>query len=228
MANNSHVPGLARYSAVDRNNIDRGDLIARGIIEKDCPYSDAALANALSHMTLWNAVLETGKSACIFEDDAIICNNFVSEYEKILSSIRDDWDIILFSSNFDAFLKVSMVPDALDAIVMFDGRKFLENPSSFSKKTIDAMPVRLLEAFGLCGYALSRTGAYKLINSVIPIRNVELAISICKKNIRNESLDNIVCAQYQSMNSYVSVPPLCVTENDKSKSTMWNGSDFYL
>ncbi|MFW7267871.1 glycosyltransferase family 25 protein [Gluconacetobacter sp. Hr-1-5] len=226
--NNAHISDLIRYSAFDKNLIDRDDLIEREIIDKDCPYSKAALANALSHITIWNAVLETGKTACIFEDDAVLCNNFVSEYERIVSSVGEDWDIILFGNNFDSSLKVSLVPDILDSVTRFDNEKFIQNHKEFSKKDINSVPLKLVEAFGLCGYAISQKGAYKLINSVVPIKDLMLNIEICGSYLRNESLDNFLCAVYRYLNAYICIPPLCVTENDKSKSTMWNGDDFYL
>ncbi|GBQ83037.1 glycosyltransferase [Gluconacetobacter johannae DSM 13595] len=224
---NFHVENIERFSAVDKQNINKNDLIGRGILNEDCIYGNAAIANALSHIYLWSGVIESGKSACIFEDDAIICKNFTSECKKVIDSLGEDWDIVLFGNNFDASLYLCIVPGVLDGVVSFNSKKFAENADNFSDITIDAKAVKLLEAFGLCGYAISPRGAGKLMNSIIPIRDMTFNIDIVGGLYKNGSLDNFLCAAYKQMNAYCCVPPLCVSKNDKSISTMWNGEDFY-
>ncbi|GAB6968495.1 hypothetical protein JCM25156A_25330 [Komagataeibacter kakiaceti JCM 25156] len=218
---------MKRFSAIDGNAIDRDELINRGIISADCIYTNPAIGNALSHISLWSGVMESGKTACIFEDDAILCRNFEEQYEKILNTIDSDWEIILFGYNTDALLALDMVPSILEGAFVFNNTKFKKNVGQFSSRNITTQTIKLREAFGLCGYAISPRGAARLTGAIIPLRRMELTINIMDGSCHNGSLDNFLCAAYTEMNAYCCVPPLCVSENDKSRSTIWNGTDFY-
>ncbi|MCE2574441.1 glycosyltransferase family 25 protein [Komagataeibacter sp. FNDCR2] len=227
LKNNSHLSNIKRFSAIDGNTINREELISRGIITEDCIYINSAIGNALSHISLWNGVVESGKSACIFEDDAVLCHNFEEQYENILKNIGSDWEIILFGYNTDAMLYLDVVPSILEGIFTFDDVKFKKNIGQFSSQNITTQPIKLREAFGLCGYAISPKGAARLTNAIIPLRAMELHIKIVNGLYKNGSLDNFLCAAYREMDAYCCVPPLCVSENDKSLSTMWNAENFY-
>lgn len=227
LKNNAHVGGLKRFSAVDGATIDRNDLLARGIISEDCTYRDSAIGNALSHISLWSGVMESGRSACIFEDDAILCRNFEEQYQNILRNVPDTWEIILLGYNTDALLYMEMIPSMLEGIFTPNNNKFMENINRFSSTTITSQPLKLREAFGLCGYAISPRGAARLIEAIIPIRKMNLAIKIVGGQYQNGSLDNFLCAAYKEMDAYCCVPPICASENDQSLSTIWNAPDFY-
>lgn len=217
---NSHISSFKRFSAIDGSNLDLEELVEAGVIERGLSYSRGAIGSALSHMFLWNGVQESGKFACIFEDDAILCENFASEAERVINALPVNWDIILFGCNSDTTLTVDMLPGVTPSIISFNQNFVQQNAKSFKYMKVSANPFKLIQTLGICGYAISPVGAKKFLYSCDKLRNKTFFHYGLNKFLKNTSIDHIMNNCYNKSNSYFTLPPLCITKNEHSKSTI--------
>lgn len=219
---NAHIDDIRRFSAVEGTTLDREELIAGGIIKPDLSYSKGALGSAMSHILLWNAVLENDESACIFEDDAILCRNFISQSEKILSELPEDWDIILWGSNADISLTFELLPGVTYCVARFNETLVRLGAEKFRKLDVRSLPFRLYHTLGICGYAISPKGARRMLDVCLPLHNKKRYHFRTHDTLFNTSLDHVMSEHYESLASFVSFPALCITKNEHAKSTIIN------
>lgn len=62
--------------------------------------SSGSLGCALSHMKLWERIVLNDRNNlyCIFEDDVILCESFISRITALLSNVPDDVDLFILGS----------------------------------------------------------------------------------------------------------------------------------
>lgn len=118
---------LTKFNAVDGGVLDikTVPLTSLAILElkqletigfryKHYQLTKGAIGCFMSHVKVWEHILSSGKnSALIFEDDARPPPNFKRLINKTMTTIPDDWDIVLFGKHcYDcedkgAYLKVN-------------------------------------------------------------------------------------------------------------------------
>lgn len=219
-ARNAHLPHVMRARAVDGAGVDRNDLLGRAVIASGLGYSDAALGCALSHACLWQQVARMDAPATIAEDDAIFRHDFAATAGQLLEGLPDDWDFVLWGWNFNSMLGLDLLPGISPAVLIADLPALRQNVERFQASLPPVSLLPLLRAHGLPGYALSPSGAHKLMRLCLPIRPLEVPFPVVDKVARNDGMDMMMSVAYPQMRAFVSIPPLVVSENRAEFSTI--------
>jgi GR25 family glycosyltransferase involved in LPS biosynthesis len=143
------------FEAVDGNNLNPESLIKKGIIDPNTStkYSKRVLRKgeigcSMSHVSIWMKLLNSNKKyALIFEDDAILCDNFKQKlYNTINEANTTNWDVLYLNENcYNHFGKKC------------DGESVTEN--IIRPKNV---------GYGLYGYIITKEGVKKLFKNVLP------------------------------------------------------------
>lgn len=216
---NRHI-AYKRFDAINGYDLDIDELIEKKVIERGLSYSRGALGSALSHMFLWDSVASSGKPACIFEDDAILCKNFEEQSESLVERLGKDWDIVLFGCNADTTLTIDFIEGITPSVLSFDQGLLQKNAATFPKKEIFSSPFRLIQTLGICGYALSPVGAKRLLSRATSLKNDNFFHYGLQRFLPNTSIDHLMANHYVSMNAFCALPFLCITKNDPNISTI--------
>ena len=91
---------------------------------------------------------------------------------------------------------------------------------AFQSASLAPHPFRLFNAFGIVGYAVSPRGAQAMKQRCLPLRNVDISIPGLGRAVPNRALDVVLNDVYPRVNAYVSFPPLIMTRNFHSNSTV--------
>lgn len=218
---NIHImPHIARFSAVDGKNIERSVFVERGIIAPDLGYTDGAIGNALSHIALWNTASREDCSLTICEDDAVFNRSFWAVSSALLQQLPSDWHIILWGWNFDSMLWFNMMPGVSGCIAGFDQHSLRNGIDAFQSANIHSRAFRLFQALGTVCYTISARGARLLQQICLPLRNTQIYVPGLNAALANSTLDIALNNIYGRLNSFVSFPPLAVTKNDHSITTV--------
>lgn len=218
---NSHVmPHITRFPAIDGKTVTRAAFVEQGIIAPDLGYTDGALGNALSHLTLWNMAIREDRSLTICEDDAIFNHSFYAASEAILQELPADWHLIRWGWNFDSILWFDMIPGVSRCNASFDQESLRKGIDAFQSAKLRPRAYRLLQAFGTICYSVSSVGARLLRQNCLPLRNTTVHVAGLRAPVLNYCIDVALNDVYSHMNCFVSVPPLVVTRNDHSLSTV--------
>jgi len=219
---NSALADFRRWDAVDGAHLRVEDLIAEGVIQEPLrAYTPGALGNALSHKKMWECCASNGGVLTVAEDDAVFNQRFAGRAPKILAGLPPDWDIILWGWNFDALLHVKIAEGIKDAIMRFDRVQLGPRVSEFQERNYEAIPLRLVTAFGVVCYSISPKGARRLLALCFPLRNKSVVVPSMRWRLPNATIDAVMNKHYRDLSSYVSFPPLVWTEND------WGTSDVH-
>ena len=85
---------ITQYEFIE---IDRDELECYDIsIFENIPNSYMAIG--LSHIYAYNQIKDNYDEALIFEDDVILCDNFINIYNMYLTQIPKDYDMVFFGS----------------------------------------------------------------------------------------------------------------------------------
>ena len=91
---------------------------------------------------------------------------------------------------------------------------------AFQSASLMPQPFRLFNAFGIVGYSVSPMGAEAMKQHCLPIRNMDVFIPGLGRAVPNRGLDIMLNDVYPRVNAYVSFPPLVITRNFHSNSTV--------
>jgi glycosyl transferase family 25 len=187
---NSHVD-FVRFSAVDAATLGQ----------------DAVYGCAMSHLTLWRHAISKGEPLTICEDDAIFSHFFEGDAERILAMLPRGWDIILWGWNYDTTLHFYMGPSEFPSLcsVQFDEDQLNLTADQFQGSAMCPPAFRLTGAYGTVCYTISPAGAEKLLENCVALF---------------APLDVMLNEVYARINSFVSFPPLVITKNEHSSSTV--------
>ena len=225
---NRHLAEATRLSAVDGRQLDMAGLVARGLVARDVltAYSPSALGCALSHVGLWTAAMETGRSLTVAEDDAIFHGDFDRLAESAMRELPADWDIVLWGFNFDRFMSFEMLPGVSYCVGQFDQPGMQAGTGTFQRLALSPRLFKLRWAFGTVCYSISPKGARLFGTGLCPLRPI---ISVVPEgrhappgttHFRSVGLDNAMCSLYPRLNAFVSMPPLVVSKNESTNSTV--------
>lgn len=218
---NPHLKNISRFRAVDGRTIDRTKLVERGIFEENVKYTDGAVGNALSHLRLWNHSINLREPITVAEDDAIIHRNFESLTAQVIAELPPDWHIIFWGWNFDACAIFDFLPGLSMLLGCMTAKNIPSSREAFQSMPLRPTPYRLLCCFGIPCYSISPEGAARLTSLAVPIRHFTMAIPGFGE-VSNSSIDIVVISLCKKINAYASFPPLVLTANDPSISTVLN------
>ena len=220
-ANNQHLNSIVRFAAVDGGTIPLQQLAARGIFSADAPsYSNGAIGCALSHLSLWEQAAQQSGPFTVAEDDAILNRNFEIEAHTLLQTLPLDWDIMLWGWNFDSILLFDFLPGISPCLGAFSEPELRAHTEEFQQLEVKPRAYRLQRAFGTLAYSVSPTGARKLTRHCLPIRKMDVFCPGLNRSVSNFGIDVMINALYPNINAYVSFPPLAVSRNEKTSSTV--------
>lgn len=218
---NSHLNlKFLRFPAVDGTKLERGPLVDRGVITADLVYSDGALGCALSHLALWDLAIEQNQSLTVCEDDAIFNRGFEVAAESLTKALPGDWHMILWGWNFDSVLLFDMIPGVSPCLGVFNQHRMRMGIDAYQSASLMPRPFRLVRAFGTVGYTVSPTGARAMKQHCLPLRYLEVFFPGLERVLPNSGLDIMLNDAYPRINAYVSFPPLIITRNLHSISTV--------
>ena len=230
MATNSHLTDVSRFPAIDGQTLDisalvRRGLVSDGILSKDY-YSIGAVGAALSHIALWDSAIKTNKILTIAEDDVIFHSRFESHVPEILQTLPSDWDLISWGWNFDLFLCFEMLAGISIALSQFEQERLRANIGRFQTQTISPRPFKLHWAFGTPCYSITPKGARALKSNCLPLGPTIASFPAAMRvpphasHFRNVGIDSAMNSAYSKLSAHVCFPPLVVTKNERSKSTI--------
>ena len=224
---NGHLD-FARFPAVDGSTVDLAKLVEQGLVSANIrdTYSAGGIGLAMSHLRLWDQAVATGKLVTACEDDAIFNLRFDAYANDVIKLLPSDWDLILWGWNFDLFLEFEMLPGVSSCLAQFEQDRMRHNTSAFQNRRIAPLPYRVNWVFGTVCYTITPRGARMLKEKLLPLR--PMLIPYPKGNrappfgqhYRTVGIDVSMNAYYRDLNAYICFPPLVITRNEGSKSTV--------
>lgn len=221
-ANNPHAEiAVEVLEAVDGRQLDREELVRAGLASPDLDWSAGAIGAALSQRKCWERAVESGRPVGIFEDDAMLRSDFWDNAASALAALPADWDTVHFGFNTDAPMEVEMLPGT-----RLRGRFDVAYPTREASRRFVAAsgqtaPQRMHNVFGTCAYAVSPKGARKLLERCSPLAGGEVFIPLFNAFVVVSSLDFRLNGLYSEMSSFVCLPPIAMSPNEKKDSTIW-------
>lgn len=210
---NAHVPDLVRSVGVNAQTLDVRAMQQMNLISAECLFSHAAFVQALSHVSLWGNVAQHKTAAHIFENNAVLCANFEAESTRILASLPQDWDFVLWGSAPGATLQLDILPD----LALFSGAVqppySARGAAALSEMAVTSLAFPLMSTLSVCGYAISPTGADKLIKACLPLTSTTIPATTAHENGRAaQTLGELMSLHYSTIKAYACVPPLCMAD----------------
>ncbi|WP_338333301.1 glycosyl transferase [Acetobacter sp. LMG 32666] len=210
---NAHVPDLVRSTGMSEQALDIQAMQQMNLISAECLFSRAAFAQALSHVSLWGNVAQHQTPAHVFESNAVLCANFEAESTRILASLPQDWDFVLWGNTPGSTVQFDVLPE----LALFTGA--VQPPYSargagaLSEMEVSSLAFPLLATQSVSGYAISPTGADKLIKACLPLTSTTVpAANPQDGGTPAQTLAQLMSLQYSTMKAFVCVPPLCMTD----------------
>ena len=161
---NSHIKDIERFPAIDGRGI-RQTLKEKGLLLEDwgIDYTDGALGNAMSHKALWERAVASGEALTVIEDDAVFCKNFEEEHQRLLKTLPETWDIVLWGCIFGLGLSYDLwhgFPFEIRGS-RFNQENFRKNIGMFPEMCISGNLHKLYRSWGIECYSISPRGAKK-------------------------------------------------------------------
>ena len=219
---NGHLSGVVRFPAVDGRLLDRQKMIQDGVVSHDLDYSIGALGAAMSHTALWRKAIEEERPLTIAEDDGIFARHFEARMAALLAGLPSDWDIVMWGFNFAQKVWVEALPGVTRMQMDFYEGPLRQNIQNFQDLDTRRMLFKLGHLFGLVCYSLSPKGARALLDLCVPFHPALIDFPGFGVRIESEGVDCIMNGAYPSLNAFVCIPPLVVTENRQEDSTTKN------
>ena len=205
---------IQRFSAVDGATLDEK---ARRAVATNDDFKRGMLGSASSHKALWERAAAGARPIIVFEDDAVLRLDIGTALPTVIHAIGSSWDILLLGFNTDAPLAARLANRFVYSAIFprYPSAKYL---SGFRLSTQASAPARLLNAFGICGYAITPRGAQRLLERCFPMDSRPLHL-LGHRPMRVFGIDAMMNAFYGSLDSYVCFPPLVMTPNERAAST---------
>jgi GR25 family glycosyltransferase involved in LPS biosynthesis len=210
------------HDAVDGRDLPCEIFEEQNYFTDSLSYSDGAVGCALSHLALWEEAMRTGAAVTVAEDDAIFRRDFHAMQEALLSQMHQEWDIIVWAWNFDSILSLNVMPHVSPAVAVFDQESLRASIPAFVKSSTVPTLFRLDKCFGTPAYTISPKGAGNFKRLCFPLNAFRVWFPLLNREIPNNGIDIAMNRYYAELTSFVSFPPLAVTKNDHSISTVQN------
>lgn len=218
---NAHID-YEFVDAVDGKALSAEQLHDKTIINPEVHsiYLPGAIGCALSHLQLWNHVIERHMPMTLAEDDAIFRYDFMHQSSAILAQLPEDWDIVLWGWNMDDQLSVHALPSIAPVIILAGEQQLRKNTHRFQQLHTPSMAIKLDMAYGILAYSLSVSGAKKLKQYCFPLTKTQLFSPLHQDWRIVQGIDMVMCKLYSCINAFVAFPPLAVSKNEKQISTI--------
>jgi GR25 family glycosyltransferase involved in LPS biosynthesis len=207
-----------RAEACDGAALSEEQLSAMKIAAPGLKFTRGSIGCAASHQKLWRQVVEMNEPILVFEDDAAIRSDFSEVYPRLLASL-ESWDYLTFGYNTDSILDIECGRGMTSAIAFMPKQPSIANQQDFVKSSVPVSAFRLNNCFGTCGYAISPTGARKLLKHCFPMDNRSITIPALKRTFPAFNFDCILNDVYGRIEAYACFPPLVLPRNDVAAST---------
>jgi glycosyl transferase, family 25 len=231
LAVNSHLAEVTRCQAVDVDRIDLRLLTAQGLVKEDIlsAYPIGAVCYALWHFKIWNMAIESGKHMTVADDDAIFNLKFDACAAELIGTLPPGWDMIHWGWNFDNHMAFDILPGVTPCVAGLDEGKMRLNTRGFQELSLSPRAYRLRWSSGTPCCTVSPKGAQNLKSKVFPLRPYifpwpeELPKPSPTAAMKTVGLDITLNSLYRELNAYVCFPPLVITKNERSNSTIQSG-----
>lgn len=216
-------PGLAHewVAAVDGSALTLADIAASGLFRPGLDYTAGAYGVALSHHALWKEAAESGQTLTVAEDDAIFRADFAEGHARVLAALPADWDIIHWGFNFDSLVSLRLFD--MTTVMSFNHAQTALALAAFRQARPESFAYRLEMSFGLPCYSITPAGARKFLAGCFPVSDFSRPVPTLPQPVRNRGIDIAMSNLYPGMSAHVAFPPLVVTANDRSRSTIQDG-----
>lgn len=216
-------PGLpySVFDAVDGRALSAADIAATGLFQPGLNYSAGAFGGALSHHHLWQEAAAGDTPLTIVEDDAVFRADFLARQEELLATLPPDWDYVLWGFNFDSSVGLRL-PFGLPTVLSFSHNHIAQAVQNFHGFTAPPLLCRLDFSFGLPAYTISPSGARRFLAGLFPLRDYSRTYPMIPRPVRNACIDIAMNQLYPASSAHVCFPPLVVTPNDRTVSTIQN------
>jgi len=208
------------FDAVDGAALAADDPRRAALFRPGLPYSPGAYGCALSHLALWEEAIAGGSPVTVAEDDAIFRLDFVARRDAALAALPPDWDIVIWGWNLDYVLSLDFMPGVSPAVVRFDQDQMRNGIDVFRAMTRAPQLLPLDMVWGIPAYTISPAGARRFRKRCFPLECFSHAVPVTGAVLTNTGIDSAMNRIYATTHSYVSFPPLAITENDHSISTI--------
>jgi len=192
--------------------IDQGlvteSLAASGVLH------EGTFGCAMSHRQLWHQAIDADGGMLILEDDVIthpdLCRWIDANHQQLLK-----YDITHFTINTDSVL-TTVTPQGLVQSCLFQPKHpdqgWIEKALS-ATKLADVRVQRLLNAFGMCCYFVSPSGARRLLEATFPLTLETAPIPLISNAMPGFSIDRRLNAFYPRFQALITLPFLAYTPN---------------
>jgi GR25 family glycosyltransferase involved in LPS biosynthesis/glycosyltransferase involved in cell wall biosynthesis len=210
---NAHLTNVVRVPAVDGTKVDRTQLLDEGVISEDLSYSPGALGCAMSHIGLWQEAVKKNRIMTICEDDVVFSHFFNISAREVLCNSPAHWDIVQWGFNHNR-LFAWLDLEFSKACLQFYEPRFKGALDSFQNKQFTPKSIRLAHSFGSFAYSVTPRAAVALLESCLPLKR--RLIEFPNAGIRTDDvgIDVAMNAVYPFVNSFVSIPPLVVHDDE--------------
>jgi GR25 family glycosyltransferase involved in LPS biosynthesis len=214
------------FEAIDGSLLSKSFLAESALFDESLPYTKGAYGCALSHLSLWEEAINTNLAITVIEDDVILRADFESEHNRIINSIKDDWDCILWGWNFDHILSVNVMPNISPVVMIFNQHQLRNSVQNFFSSNYSPILMPLDKCFGIPAYSISSKGARIFKEQCFPLRPFEIEFPLMQHKMPNNGIDIAMNSLYPCLNAYACFPPLAITKNEHSTSTIQNNIYF--
>jgi len=220
--NNPGLSDLQLLQSYDGQKLDFLDDWARPKVAENLNWPSGAIGCGLAHMKLWEKCIELDTPILILENDAKLVTNFDTHLEEIVSRLPEEWDVIYFGSNWDAFTFIDLFKEEFGTAkvefnelllnVFFDSTNFNFSDPTFFKVRV---------TYGTHCYLLSPKGARELASRVPILENRFFEVPKTDLFLNPDTLDGLLNEHYKDLKCYMTLPQMSFVKNDKSVSTIW-------
>ncbi len=214
-ADNPDLGGWTVFPAVDGAAITAATRDALG---DTALWSAGGVGACLSHLALWRLCVEQGGPLTVCEDDAVVRGDFAEASAALLQRAAG-FDIVLWGWNFDAVMEAELSPGVPAALLGDQGALRGAIPGFRDHRGAPSL-LRLRKALGKLCYTVSPAGAASLLARCLPVKPVRLTLPLMPYEIGNVTFDVTAASHYAELSAHIAVPPLAVTRNDWSLSTI--------
>lgn len=218
-AQNQHLD-YEIVNAVRGTTIDPQVLGNPNLFADNLEYTKGAFGCALSHLAAWFESIDTQQPVTVAEDDAIFRHDFHTQQQRLLASLPDDWDIVVWGWNFDSILSLNAMPGISQTVMLFDQQTLRSKTDEFQRSTQAPVLLPLDKCFGTPAYTISPKGAARFVEECFPLKNYVVHFPVLNRSLPNNGIDIAMNRVYAVSSSYACFPPLAITKNEHEISSV--------
>jgi GR25 family glycosyltransferase involved in LPS biosynthesis len=210
-----------RFEASDGSEMSEQEAVAAKVMASGAKLTKGAIGCGASHQRIWKEMAQANAPALVFEDDAVIRNDIDAVLPALLAGM-ENWDILVLGYNTDSILDLEIARGISSAVVFAPKYPTKESEAAFQKSKAPVADLKLNHCFGTSAYAVSPSGAKKLLKFCFPMDNRQIAIPALKRSFPAFGLDCMLNDVYKNVEAFACFAPLALPKNDRTASTVQN------